>query len=115
VGTNLFLKEYNIESKKIGKVYEGGTSGADLIMRRQIDFAVIIPEESNQNPSLVVKGVTDGYRMRRMAVDAGIPIFTNAETADLFVRAITTYTPENVSVLSNEEYKHTVRVKEEVS
>ena len=72
---------------------------------KKIDFAVVIPEESNRNPLHVARGVTDGYAMRRTAVDFGIPIFTNTETAGLYVRAITAYSPETVSILPSAGYR----------
>lgn len=105
-GTGLFLKENEIPVAVIGKIHERiGTNVLELLSNKSIDFAVVIPERAHEvKRGLLAKGVSDGYTMRRLAVDMGIPVFTNAENAGLFVESILTVKPEKIPVRSMSEY-----------
>lgn len=105
-GTALFLKEHNIQIKLVGKIYEGlHPTALDLFTDKLIDFAVVIPETTQEVvKDLVQKSYSDGYMMRRWAIDLSIPLFTNAESARFFVRAIKMYTPDRLTVKSWNEW-----------
>jgi carbamoyl-phosphate synthase large subunit len=105
-GTSLFLRENGIEVNRVGKIYEGiGLNAIDLLKAGKIDFAVVIPEKASETKrGRLVSGITDGYLMRRMAIDMGIPIFTNAQNAGIFVDAILRYSPDTLKIEEYSEY-----------
>jgi carbamoyl-phosphate synthase large subunit len=105
-GTTLFLKENNIPVTLVGKIYEGiHPNITDLMKDNLIDFAVVIPEKSSDvNFNRFQKGLSDGYRIRRMAVDLGIAVYTNIETALQFTESICTYNPDLIYIKSWQEY-----------
>ena len=72
---------------------------SDLLKHHDIGFAVVLPERfTDAATTRVVKGLTDGYAMRRLSIDLGIPIFTNAQTAALFIESIKRYSVKGVSL-----------------
>jgi carbamoyl-phosphate synthase large subunit len=106
-GTGLFLKENGLVVTVIGKIHEGlHPNVLDLMQAKAIDFAVVIPERAHEvKRGRLSKGVSDGYEMRRLAIDMGIPVFTNSENAILFTESIITSTPEMIPVMSLAEYQ----------
>lgn len=105
-GTHLFLKENAIESVRVSKIYEGGPLQASrLFHEKHIDFAVVIPEHyADRGVKTFQKTMTDGYRMRRLAADMGIPIFSDALTAKYFAEALYRYPLDTLSIYSWREY-----------
>lgn len=105
-GTWLFLKEYGISTIKVGKIHEGiHPNNLDLLKNRQIDFAIVIPETSQDaGKKRLVEAASDGYQMRRLAIDMGVALFTNGETATFFIRALSRYTLDKLSVKSWNEW-----------
>ncbi|MBI4065445.1 carbamoyl-phosphate synthase (glutamine-hydrolyzing) large subunit [Candidatus Gottesmanbacteria bacterium] len=105
-GTHLFLKENSIASTRVGKMYEGTHPNVfDLLNKKQIDFAVVIPEHyTDRGATEFRKSVTDGYLIRRKAIDMGIPVCTNAPSATLFVEAIRRYSLDDIAIKSWNEY-----------
>jgi carbamoyl-phosphate synthase large subunit len=49
---------------------------------------------------------TDGYKIRRMAVDMGTPLITNVQVTKVFARAIEKYTMETLPVLPWDAYRN---------
>jgi hypothetical protein len=105
-GTSLFLHSHGIESKKVEKLFEGGhQTFSDLIKHASIDFAVVIPEKSNiVGKNRYAHGMSDGYAMRRMAVDAKIPIFTSLATSSMFIESLRIH-PDELPIRSWDEYR----------
>ena len=48
--------------------------------------------------------VTDGFRVRRAAVDSQIPLFTDLHLARAFIKALACYPIENLEIKSYKEY-----------
>jgi carbamoyl-phosphate synthase large subunit len=105
-GTSLFLKENGIHSIPVGKIHDDTHPNvSDLFALRSIDFAIVIPGRYKNNLSEKSQNEnTDGYIMRRMAVDFGIPIFTNTSNAAYFVNALKKYDLDDLEVKSWQEY-----------
>lgn len=105
-GTHFFLRENMISSERVAKNHQGGdVSSVDLFKNKKIDFAVVIPEHyADRGVKTFHKTMTDGYLMRRLAVDMGIPIFSNASSAKYFVEALYRYTFEKLHIKSWREY-----------
>jgi len=105
-GTALFLKENGIETIRVGKIYEGiRPTAIDLLIKKLIDFAIVVPETtSDTQKNIVTKSYSDGYQMRRLAIDLGVALFTNIESARFFIRAISKYKLEDLSIKSWSEW-----------
>jgi len=105
-GTAIFLYENGIEAHRVSKVTEAGReSVVELFTDHKLDFAVIVP--GAQKEFTVENGATietDGYVLRRMAVDYGIPIFSNTEAASFFVESVYRYDLEDLELKSWQEY-----------
>lgn len=99
-GTHDFLNDHGVSSKKVGKMYEEiHPNYTDLLRHHDIGFSVVLPERfTDATVSRVKKGMSDGYAMRRLSIDLGIPIFTNAQSAALFIESVQQYTMEELSL-----------------
>ena len=107
IGTKIFLHDISIEATAVGKVYQGiHPNGTDLLKAHAVDFVLIIPNHTSKGKDDAIQ--TDGYTLRRLAVDMGIPIFTNGETANWFITAIHKYTQETLTVKPWSYYQHTL-------
>lgn len=79
--THELLKENNIQSKSISKV---GESEKDMIWAIQnLDINYIVNTVSDES-----KAFSDGFLIRRTAVEHGIPLFTSIDTASALVRVL---------------------------
>lgn len=73
-GTASFLKKENIKVNKVNKIGEGSPHVVDLIQSGKVDLVI----------NTLTKGKmpkTDGFRIRRAAVEHNIPCFTSLDTA----------------------------------
>jgi len=97
-GTHEFLREEGIVARRVWKASAGrGPSVLDLIMNKEIDLIVNIPRS---NPASSV--ITDGYKIRRLAIDYHIPLITNLQIAQLFLHCL--IRPKKISIKSWKEY-----------
>ncbi len=72
-GTSEFLKKEGIESEVIKKLGEGSNDIIDKIRNGKVDMVIDIPTKGrNLN--------TDGFRIRRAGIEAGINVFTSLDT-----------------------------------
>ncbi len=62
---------------------------------------IITPTTKN----LTVHEISNGYRIRRSAVDLNIPLLTNARLAAAFIQCFCTITPEDLAIKSWSEYR----------
>ena len=98
-GTHSYLTENGIESTRVFWPNEEGTPQAlDLLHSKEIDFVVNVPK--NQSGS----EVTNGYKIRRSAVDLNIPLITNARLASAFIYAFCTLSLEELDIKCWQEY-----------
>jgi carbamoyl-phosphate synthase large subunit len=106
-GTGLFLRENGIDARTVGKIHEGiHPNVSDLMGSKAIDFAVVTPETSSKVPRRRIRaGMTDGYIMRRMAIDLGIPVFTNPDSGAFFVESVLRMKPDAIPVQSWQAYR----------
>ena len=70
----------------------------DLLHRKQIDFVVNIPKNLTSNE------LTNGYKIRRAAVDLNVPLITNARLARAYIRAFCDLTVDDLEIKSWDEY-----------
>ena len=98
-GTHRFLKENNIESTRVFKPSEEGEPKAlDVLHRREVDLVVNIPRDLSSDE------LTNGYKVRRAAIDLNIPLLTNARLASAFINAFTSLSDESVEIKAWDEY-----------
>ena len=71
----------------------------DLLHEKKIDMVV------NINKNLTAGELTNGYRLRRAAIDLNIPLLTNARLASAFITAFCTLPVEELQIKSWAEYK----------
>lgn len=107
-GTAMFLRENSIPATLVGKIHETakGKTVVGLMTDKEIDFAVVTTQEHETADT-----ITDGYTMRRFAVDMGIPIFTNAASATYFIQGVRRYSPKTIAIKSWQEYKEDIYEK----
>ncbi len=105
-GTHMYLKDNGIESTRVSKLHEETHPNyQDLLKNNTIGIAIVLPERfTDASRKSVQEGLSDGYLMRRMSIDMGVPIFTNAETAMLFIESMHRYTIDTLPVVAWNEY-----------
>merc|ERR1719361_1513905 len=54
----------------------------DMLQNGKIDLVVNVPD------SMDSQGLTDGFEMRRAAVDSGVPLITDIKSAVLLIQAL---------------------------
>ncbi len=70
----------------------------DLLHSHAIDMVVNIPK------NLTTAELTNGYKIRRAAIDLNIPLLTNARLASAFIRAFTSMSIDEIEIRSWDEY-----------
>ena len=82
-GTASYLKSNRVEAQKLYKIHEHQKPNVlDFLLTKKIDLVINIVDPYFK------KDFDDEYLIRRAAVDFGVPILTNLQTAKLFVQAI---------------------------
>lgn len=72
-----------------------------LISDKQFDLIINIPRSNNG------KHLTDGYKIRRLAIDHHIPLVTNLQIAQLLLKCLSEIDPKKLLVKSWREYTQT--------
>lgn len=71
----------------------------DFIKEKKLDLIINIPKDHT------TRELSNGYRIRRNAIDYNIPLITNARVASAFIYAICKYQIEDLAIKSWGEYK----------
>lgn len=99
-GTHKVLEENGIPNTKVYWPSEEGTPQAlDLLHNKEIDMVVNIPK------NLTAGELSNGYKIRRAAIDLNIPLITNTRLATAFINAFCTIDLDDLLIKSWEEYK----------
>ena len=99
-GTSKFLTENGIENTRVYWPSEDGHPQAlEMLHNKQIDMVVNIPRD------LSVGELTNGYKIRRAAIDLNIPLITNARLASAFINAFCSMSIDDIAIKSWDEYK----------
>ncbi|MCF0166839.1 MAG: carbamoyl phosphate synthase large subunit, partial [Bacteroidales bacterium] len=69
-----------------------------LIRDKKVDMVINIPKNFTHSE------LTNGYMIRRAAVDFNIPLFTNARLATAFIRSVTSMSIDDIQIKSWDEY-----------
>ncbi len=98
-GTQRFLQENGVPALRAYWPGEAGTPNIiDLLHAKEIDMVVNIPKD------FTPKELSNGYRVRRTAVDLNIPLITNARLASAFIKAFCEIPLDHISIKSWDEY-----------
>jgi len=99
--TSEFLNKNKIICEKLFKIHEKTEPNiATFLADRKIDLVINITDSDYISEKLV----NDDYQIRRNTVDFGIPLFTNLQTAKLFVQALTLKNKDDLKITSYEDY-----------
>ena len=99
-GTSHFLKENGIENTLVYWPSEPDKQpqALTLLHEHKIDMVVNIPKD------LTSHELTNGYKIRRAAIDLNVPLITNSRLASAFIRAFCTVGMEGIGIKSWREY-----------
>ena len=99
-GTSKFLTENGVENTRVyWPSEEGGPQALDMLHKKEIDMVVNIPK------NLTAGELSNGYKIRRAAIDLNIPLITNARLASAFINAFCTMSVDDLAIKSWAEYK----------
>ncbi len=100
-GTSRYLTANGIENTLVywPSETEHEPQALDLMHQHKIDMVVNIPK------NLTATELSNGYKIRRAAVDLNIPLITNARLAAAFIQAFCTLRIEDLAIKSWSEYK----------
>ena len=99
-GTQKFLEENGVNSIFVAwPDDENATLKVnDMIAEKKFDLIINIPK------NLTERELTNGYRIRRSAIDYNIPLITNARLASAFINAFCRITSEDIEIKHWKEY-----------
>ena len=99
-GTSRYLTENGVANHLVYWPSEEGTPQAlTMLHNREIDMVVNIPKD------LTVSELSNGYKIRRAAVDLNIPLITNSRLASAFIQAFCHIDMDDLPIKSWSEYK----------
>ena len=99
-GTSKYLSDNGIENTLVHWPSDNAQPQAlDLLHDHQIDMVVNIPKD------LTTHELTNGYKIRRAAIDLNVPLITNARLASAFIQAFCTVPLDKIGIKSWNEYK----------
>ena len=103
-GTSHYLTENGIENTRVlwPSEMQGGVEGLsalDLLHAHKIDMVVNIPK------NLTTHELTNGYKIRRAAIDLNVPLITNSRLASAFINAFCSIRLDEIGIKSWSEYK----------
>lgn len=98
-GTAQFLNDNGIEATAVNWPDEEGDNNVmDMIARHQFELIVNVPKNHTK------RELTNGYRIRRGAIDHNIPLMTNVRLAKAYIEAFTALTESDIKIKSWQEY-----------
>ena len=108
-GTNSYLSDNDIPSQRVlwpsevealkpGSPEAALPHALDLLHSKEIDMVV------NIHKNFSTGELTNGYKIRRAAIDLNIPLLTNARLASAFIYAFTTTRLEDLEIKSWQEF-----------
>ena len=98
-GTARFLNENGVKSTAVSWPDENGENNVmEMIADHKFDLIINVPKNQTK------RELTNGYRIRRGAIDHNIPLMTNVRLAKAFVEAICSMRLEDIKIKSWQEY-----------
>ena len=98
-GTAKFFNENGVKATAVSwPDEESGNNVMDMIAQHQFALIVNVPKNHTK------RELTNGYRIRRGAIDHNIPLMTNVRLAKAFIEAFTTLNLEDIKIKAWQEY-----------
>ena len=101
-GTANYLNDNYIKAIPVGwpdETHKSAPNVMDMIHDHKFDLIVNIPKNHTK------RELTNGYKIRRGAIDHNIPLITNARLASAFINAFTTLSIDDLGIKSWQDYK----------
>ena len=101
-GTAKFLNDNNVKATAVGwpdEDHKDIPNVMQMIADHKFDLIVNIPKNHTK------RELTNGYRIRRGAIDHNIPLITNARLASAFIEAFCTLSQDQLQIKSWQEYE----------
>ena len=94
VGTSKYLTENGIENTLVymPSDKEHSPQALDLLHEKKIDMVVNMPKD------LTPRELTNGYKIRRAAIDLNIPLITNSRLASAFINAFCNVSLDDIDI-----------------
>ena len=98
-GTAKFLGENGVKATTVSWPDEEGENKVmDMIADHKFDLIINVPKNQTK------RELTNGYRIRRGAIDHNIPLMTNVRLAKAFIEAFCSMKLEDIKIKSWQEY-----------
>ena len=101
VGTQKFLAENGINATVVGwpDDEDSELKITDMMAGKRFDLVINIPKNQTR------RELTNGYKIRRAAIDHNIPLLTNARLASAFIHAFCSVKETEIPIKAWDEYK----------
>lgn len=101
VGSSKFLTENRVENTMVYWPSDADKhpQALDMLHRHEIDLVVNIPKD------LTVSELSNGYKIRRAAIDLNVPLITNSRLASAFINAFCRVKLDDIDIKAWNEYK----------
>ena len=98
-GTSKYLTENGIKNTLVyWPSEEGQPQTLDMLHDKKIDMVVNVPK------NLTAGELSNGYKIRRAAIDLNVPLITNPRLASAFIQAFCTLSLDDLAIKSWSEY-----------
>lgn len=105
-GTARYLNDYDVPATRViwpsdaknAKLASQYRSAMEMLQNKEIDLLINIPKNYTK------RELTNGYHLRRAAIDYNIPLITNARLATAFIRAFCDMTIDDIQIKSWDQY-----------
>jgi len=98
-GTARFLEENGVKATAVSWPDEEGENNVlQMIANHRFDLVVNVPKNNSK------RELTNGFRIRRAAIDHNTPLLTNARLAKSFIEAFCSYSLKDIKVKNWQEY-----------
>ena len=100
-GTAQFFNDNGVKATAVSWPDEQGDRNVmEMIADHKFDLIVNVPKNHSK------RELTNGYRIRRGAIDHNIPLITNVRLAKAFIEAFTAMTEDQIKIKSWQEYNN---------
>ncbi|WNY26238.1 carbamoyl-phosphate synthase large subunit [Methanolapillus millepedarum] len=96
-GTAAFMEKNGVSMDIVLKVHEGNPNVIDRIRKNEVALVINTPTQKT-------KSKRDGSRIRRSAVDYGVPYITTLQSAKISAKAITAAKEKEMTIKSIQDY-----------
>ena len=100
-GTCKYLNENGVPALRAlwpNESEAGAPAALDLIRKHEVELVINIPKNFTHSE------LSNGYQMRRAAIDFNVPLITNSRLATAYIRAFCSVPQDEISIKSWDEY-----------